>query len=98
MRADSAESLGRRGAESQHGVIRRQSRIDQRVGDAQHDAAVPAHQRARYPNLLRAFECIRRALLMPERDKDVLRSEIPETHPAPGHHDPPQTPAQGGGA
>lgn len=51
----------------------------------------------RYPNLLRAFECIRRALLMPERDKDVLRSEIPENHPAPGHHDPPQNPAQGGG-
>ncbi len=46
-----------------------------------------------YPNLLRAFECIRRALLLDEREKDVLRSEIPEHHPAPGYHAPATAPA-----
>lgn len=43
---------------------------------------------AAYPNLLRALECIRRALLLDESEKDVLRSEIPERHPAPGYHAP----------
>lgn len=61
------------------------------------DTLVLRESVSRYPNLLRAFECLRRALLMPERDKDVLRSEIPENHPAPGHHDPPQTRAKEGG-
>ena len=42
----------------------------------------------KYPNVLRAFECLRRALLMDEREKDVLRSEIPEHHPLPGFHAP----------
>lgn len=51
----------------------------------------------RYPSILRAFECIRRALMMPERTKDILRSEIPDTHPAPGHHALQQTRAQEGG-
>lgn len=61
------------------------------------DTLVLRESVSRYPNLLRAFECLRRALLMPERDKDVLRSEIPENHPAPGHHHPPQTRAKEGG-
>ncbi|MBZ9713772.1 hypothetical protein [Deinococcus multiflagellatus] len=52
---------------------------------------------AAYPNILRAFECIRRALMMPERAKDVLRSEIPEHHPLPGYHAPPQNLPKTGG-
>lgn len=51
----------------------------------------------RYPSILRAFECIRRALMMPERAKDILRSEISDNHPAPGHHVPQQTLAKEGG-
>ncbi|GAA5515072.1 hypothetical protein Dcar01_03836 [Deinococcus carri] len=42
----------------------------------------------KYPDLLRAFEAIRRALLLSERDKDIVRSEIPNKHPSPGWHAP----------
>lgn len=43
---------------------------------------------AQYPDLLRALECIRRALVCGEEHKDVLRSEIPPNHPVPGYHAP----------
>ena len=77
---------------------RRQDDDEHLIYREDRDTLVLRESVGRYPNLLRAFECLRRALLMPERDKDVLRSEIPENHPAPGHHDLPQTRAKEGGA
>ena len=76
---------------------RRQDDDEHLIYREDRDTLVLRESVGRYPNLLRAFECLRRALLMPERDKDVLRSEIPENHPAPGHHDLPQTRANEGG-
>lgn len=39
-----------------------------------------------YPNILRAFECLRRALLSDQARQEVLPGEIPEGHPAQGLH------------
>lgn len=40
----------------------------------------------RYPNILRAFECLRRALLSDQMAANVLPGEIPAGHPAAGLH------------
>lgn len=43
---------------------------------------------AKYPNIIRALEAIRRTLLMDHDLKDVLESEIPLGKPLPGEHPP----------
>ncbi|MBB5234451.1 hypothetical protein [Deinococcus budaensis] len=49
---------------------------------------------AKYPDLLRALEAVRRSLMIDERQKDIDLSEIPEHHPAPGYHPPVPTGSQ----
>ena len=49
--------------------------------------------RVAYPGLMRAFECLRRALI----NNEIPASEIPEDHPAPGYHPPAKRPEKVGG-
>ncbi|GGB64618.1 hypothetical protein [Deinococcus soli (ex Cha et al. 2016)] len=58
------------------------------------DCLVLRDSLSQYPNILRALECIRRALMVDYRDAGILTSEIPDNHPAPGYH-PPQPRQEG---
>ncbi|MDL2342582.1 hypothetical protein QOL99_00265 [Deinococcus sp. MIMF12] len=46
---------------------------------------------SRFPGLVRALECVRRALLVEHPLKDIPAGEIPPNHPQPGYHPPTPT-------